>query len=82
MTWTTPNNVLHEHGLGELVGAELFLSFVLGGLLSFYVYRNRSSYKNGLLYWSSQLLTGVLFSLPVLLLIGLLLYAILFGIHV
>ena len=82
VAWTAPNNVLHENGLGEMVGAEFVLSFVFGGLLAFFVYRNRATYSNTIFYWTSQLVTGSLFALPVLLLIGLFIYAMFFGLHV
>jgi hypothetical protein len=65
--WTTPNNVLHENGLAELVGIEWVLSFVGGGILALITYRSKQGFSHQYLYLCSMLSSSTLCLFPVLL---------------
>jgi len=64
------------------MGAELLLSFVVGGAMALWVYKTKKSYNNVFLYWSSQVLSASLFLIPALISVGAIIGVLFFSVRV
>ena len=65
-----------------MMGAELVLSFIVGGFMAHWVYKTKNTYNNAALYWSSQVLSVSLFIIPALAAVSVIIGVLLFSVNI
>lgn len=81
IVWTTPTNVLHQHGFDSLVLVDLILSSLVGLILGS-LFKEREGFRNNLLFYVHQVLALGLFLVPAILLALLFIASLFFGLTV
>ena len=79
--WFTPNNVLHQKGLGNLVLFDFLVSSFIGFTLAI-ITKSQEKCESKILFWSNQILSWSLFAVPVLVLIIGFVRVVFFGVSV
>lgn len=81
IAWTTPNNVLHQHGFDNLVHVDFIFSSLVGLVLGTR-FKEREGFRINLVFYAHQVLALGLFLVPAILLALLFIASLFFGLTV